>query len=122
MGDSRVTGVRRCALPISPRRYTKQVHLRLPTARLTPEFLEAARQLAAAHPGNCPLFLCLIRPSGAILFLETHQKYAVAPSSELQQAADKLFGEDTYYAKVDRSPPDRAQRAWQRIVTEAATN
>jgi len=106
----------------APRRYTKQVHFRLHTARLTPELLEAARQLAAAHPGNCPLFLCLIRPSGAILFLETHQKYAVAPSSELQQAADELFGEDTYYAKVDRSPPERVQRVWERRGSEASGN
>ncbi len=103
----------------APRRYTKQVHFRLHTTRLTPELLEAARQLAAAHPGNCPLFLCLIRPSGAILFLETHEKYKVAPSSELQQAADALFGEETYYAKVDRSPPERAQRVWERRSSEA---
>ena len=32
----------------------------------------------------------------------------------LQQAADELFGEETYYAKVDSSVPERQQRRWER--------
>jgi hypothetical protein len=27
---------------------------------------------------------------------------------------DELFGEDTYYAKVDMSLPERPKRAWER--------
>ncbi|MBI4327624.1 MAG: DNA polymerase III subunit alpha [Chloroflexi bacterium] len=98
----------------APLRYTRQVHLRLYTAHLTPERLEAVRDLAAAHPGKCPLFLCLMQPAGEIIFIEAHEKFAVAPSRQLQQAADELFGEDTYYAKVDSSPPERTPRRWER--------
>ena len=96
------------------RKHTKQVHLRLHMAHLTPQLLESARELACNNPGKCPLYLCLIRPTGEIVFIETHDKYFVAPSLKLQKAADDLFGEETYYAKVDTTAPERPKRAWER--------
>jgi hypothetical protein len=102
------------AIEEAPRRYTRQVHLRLHTAHLTPNLLESTRELIAAHPGKCPLFLCMMHPSGANLFIETHERFCVAPSQAFQQAADELFGEETYYAKVDNSLPERQKRAWER--------
>ena len=98
----------------APLRYTRQVHLRLHTAHLQPEHLESVRELVAAHAGKCPLFLCFLRPTGEVIFMETHDKFAVAPSRALQQAADDRFGEETYYAKVDTSLPERAPRRWER--------
>jgi len=102
----------------APRKFTKQIHLRLHTAHLNPEALESIRQLALAHSGKCPLFLCLRRPTGEIIFIETHEKFFVTPSARLQQAADELFGEETYYAKVDTSLPERARRSWERAIGE----
>jgi DNA polymerase-3 subunit alpha len=101
-------------LEVAPQRYTKQVHLRLHTAHLKPEHLDSVLQLLAAHPGKCPLFLCFVRPAGEVIFVETHERFFVTPSRALQQAADELFGEDTYYAKVDATPPERAPRRWER--------
>lgn len=98
----------------APRRYTKQVHLRLQTAHLKPEQLETVRDLVAAHRGKCPLFLCFQRPGGEVIFVETHESFSVTPSTALQQAADAMFGEATYYAKVDTSLPERQQRRWER--------
>ena len=98
----------------APRRYTRQVHLRLHTAHVRVEHLESLRELIAAHPGKCPLFLCFVRPTGEVIFMETHDKFFVAPSRELQRAADDRFGEETYYVKVDTSLPERAQRRWER--------
>src|SRR5664280_1871101 len=98
----------------APGRFTKQVHLRLHTAHLKPEHLESVQELVAAHPGKCPLFLCFVLPAGEVIFMEAHDKFAVAPSRALQQAADDRFGEETYYAKVDTSLPERAQRRWER--------
>ena len=98
----------------APRRYTKQVHLRLQTAHLQPESLEAVRDLVAAHRGKCPLFLCFVRPTGELIFVETHERFFVAPSRELQQAADQLLGEETYYAKADTTLPERTPRRWER--------
>jgi hypothetical protein len=96
----------------APIRYTRQVHLRLQHAHLTPERLEQARTLVGQYPGKCPLFLCLRFSSGAVVFLETHDRYWVAPSRELENAVDTMFGENTYYAKVDTGLPERAQRRW----------
>jgi hypothetical protein len=96
----------------APRRFTKQVHFRLYTAQLTRQQLETARDLALAHPGQCPLFLCLIRPTGEIVFLETNQKFSVSPSLQLQQAVQERFGQEAYYAKVDTAVPESPARKW----------
>jgi DNA polymerase-3 subunit alpha len=98
----------------APKRFTKQVHLRLHTAHVKPEQLESVRELVAAHPGKCPLLLCFMRPGGEVVFVDTNERFSVAPSLQLQQEADAQFGEDTYYAKVDTSPPERAPRRWER--------
>jgi DNA polymerase III alpha subunit len=98
----------------APKKYTKQVHFRLNTAHLTPETLQAARSICKAHAGRVPVFLCLRRPGGELIFIETHESYRVAPGQELQLAVDDLFGEETYYAKVDASLPERQRRTWDR--------
>jgi len=98
----------------APRKYTKQVHFRLNTGRLAPEDLAGAQELALSHAGKCPLFLCLTLPAGEIVFVECHEKFSVLPSLNLQQAADERFGGDTYYAKIDTAPPERAPRRWER--------
>jgi DNA polymerase-3 subunit alpha len=98
----------------APKKFTKQVHLRLHTAHLKPEHLDAVRELVASHPGKCPLLLCFMRPGGEIVFVDTNERFSVTPSLKLQQEADARFGEETYYAKVDTSPPERAPRRWER--------
>ncbi len=96
------------------RRFTQQVHFRLYTAHLDRPRLEAIRELTLAHRGSCPLFLCMIRPEGGILFLEAHERFYVSPSKGLQEAIDALAGEQTYYAKVDPALPERSQRRWEK--------
>jgi DNA polymerase-3 subunit alpha len=98
----------------APKKYTKQVHLRLHTAHLKPEHLDAVCELVAAHPGKCPLLLCFMQPGGGVVFVDTNERFNVAPSLKLQQEADARFGEETYYAKVDANLPERAPRRWER--------
>jgi len=102
------------ALEDVPRKYTRQVHLRLNAVHLTEESLQAARSLCQTHPGRVPVFLCVRRAGGELVFIETHENYSVLPSQALQEAVDELFGEETYYAKVDTSLPERSKRAWER--------
>jgi DNA polymerase III subunit alpha len=118
VGDDRPKLFPQEIMPLAdaPLRFTKQVHLRLHTAHLKPEHLDRLHELVAAHPGKCPLFLCFVRPTGEVIFVETHDQFFVAPSRELQQAADTQFGEETYYAKVDTSLPERAPRRWERRI------
>ena len=98
----------------APRKYTKQVHLRLHTAHLQPDNLESIRELVSAHTGKIPLFLCFMRPSGEVIFVEPNDRYFVTPSRQFQEAANALLGEETYYAKVDTTLPERAPRRWER--------
>jgi len=98
----------------APRAYTRQVHLRLHSAKVKPGDLEAARDLIVAHPGKCPVFLCLMRVGGEVVFIQTHDRYCVSPSADFQQAVDQRFGEETYYAKVETALPDRAPRRWEK--------
>jgi DNA polymerase-3 subunit alpha len=98
----------------APKKFTKQVHLRLHTAHLKPEDLDAVREIAAAHPGKCPLLLCFMQPGGGTVFMDTNERFAVTPSLKLQQAVDARFGEETYYAKVDMSLPERQKRSWEK--------
>jgi len=98
----------------APRKFTKQVHLRLYPAHVDAAKLEATRALVEAHRGKCPLFLCFRYPDAPPLFIETHERYGVTPSVAFQRAVDELLGEETYYAKVDTTPPERQRRAWER--------
>jgi len=98
----------------APRKFTRQVHLRLYPAHVDAAKLEAARALVEAHRGKCPLFLCFRYPDAPPVFIETHERFAVAPTLAFQRAVDELLGEETYYAKVDTSAPERPKRAWER--------
>ena len=49
-------------------------------------------------------------PGGEAVFIETHQNFEVTPSLKLLHDADDMFGEDTYYVKVDKSLPERKNR------------
>jgi DNA polymerase-3 subunit alpha len=102
------------SLEDAPKKFTKQVHFRLHTSHVNPGTLASVQELVAAHPGRCPLYLCFMYPGGQAVFIETHDKFAVAPSLDLQRAADERFGDDTYYVKVDTAMPERQQRPWQK--------
>jgi DNA polymerase III subunit alpha len=102
------------ALADAPKKYTLQVHFRLNLAQLNAALLDQVHQLVAAHPGKCPLFLCFRKPTGELIFIETHDRFYVTPSRALQDAIDELLGEETYYAKVDQSLPQPQRRRWER--------
>jgi len=113
-GKSKIFPQEILPLEDAPRRFTRQVHFRLQTAHLNPERLQTIRDLAEAHRGKCPLFLCLMRPTGEIVFIETHERYFVLPSSELEKAVEAELGEDAYYVKVDTSLPERQRPRWEK--------
>jgi DNA polymerase III subunit alpha len=98
----------------APKKYTKQIHLRLNSVHLTAENLAAIRDLISAHVGKCPVFLCFLQPGGGMVFIETHERFGVTPSLELEHAVNKMLGEKTYYAKVDTSLPEKARRSWEK--------
>lgn len=98
----------------APRRYTRQVHVRLEMASIDKAALEELRALALAHAGKCPLLLCFKRPAGECAFIEVNERYWITPSLEFQNAIVERFGHDAYYAKVDTTVPERTHRRWER--------
>jgi DNA polymerase-3 subunit alpha len=98
----------------APKKFTRQVHLRLPMAHLLPEDLAKVADLVAAHAGKCPLYLCFMRPEGGTIFIQAHDRFGVAPSVELEHAANRQFGDKTFYAVVDKSLPEKARRSWEK--------
>jgi DNA polymerase-3 subunit alpha len=97
----------------APRRFTKQVHIRVPTVELGPK-LEAVRALVTQHRGKTPLLLCLTQPQGELVFIEAHEDYCVLPSLRLEQDLEGLLGPGTYYAQVDLTLPPKPQRRWEK--------
>lgn len=93
-------------------KFTKQVHFRLNAAKLDSKGLATIQDIAIQHKGSCPLFLCLRRLEGEIVFIEASDRFNVLPSKDLQQAIDDLMGEETYYAKIDTTLPDKPKRRW----------
>ena len=94
----------------APKRFTKQVHLRFKVEGMPKDTLEGVRELAEAHHGSVPLYLCLRQPDGTSVFVEADERYNVAPGSEFQAAANDRFGPDTYYVKVDTDLPEPQRR------------
>jgi len=101
-------------IEVAPRKYTKQVHLRLQMAHLTLEKLDDVRRLVEANKGRVPLFLCFRDPSGAVIFMETHDRYFVAPTNEFELAVNEMLGEETYYVNVDTKLPEREKKPWEK--------
>jgi DNA polymerase-3 subunit alpha len=102
------------ALEDAPRKYTKQVYLRLNEAHLQPQSLDSVHQLVLANPGKCPLFFRFERTVGGFVYIEAHERFFVSPTLALQKAVDDQFGPGTYSAVVDTSLPERAPRRWER--------
>jgi DNA polymerase III subunit alpha len=98
----------------APKKYTKRVQLRLNAVHLDEAKLKQVFELVGGFPGRCPLFLSIRLPGGEIVFIETHDRYFVAPSRELQKAVDEMLGENTFFATVDTALPEKPKRAWER--------
>ena len=96
------------------KKYTKQVHFRLPAAHLKPDDVLKAQSLVAAHAGKCPLFLCFLQPGGGSVFVQTHDRFAVNPSLELEHEVNRQFGDKAYYAVVDKNLPEKQRRVWEK--------
>ncbi|MBT5928111.1 MAG: DNA polymerase III subunit alpha [Verrucomicrobia bacterium] len=104
----------------APKRFTQQIHFRIPLESFTSEKLETLVKLVQTHKGSCPIILCFTKPNGHYAFLEPHEKYQVTPGYELQTAVETLFGKQAYYVKVDKELPERVKPRWERKHKEDA--
>ncbi|MBT5706792.1 MAG: DNA polymerase III subunit alpha [Verrucomicrobia bacterium] len=98
----------------APRRFSEQIHFRVQYKTLSSQLLADINTLVGSHFGKCPLFLCVLRDEGGPVFIETHDKFCVMPSIELEAAVESLLGEGAYHVRVDRSLPERERRRWEK--------
>jgi DNA polymerase-3 subunit alpha len=101
----------------APKKFTKQVHLRLQATNFTPERLGEVQGLVSSFPGRVPLFIQIKMPTGEAVFIEAHERFNVTPTRELAAEANRLFGDQTYYATVDTSLPEPKRKAWEKKTT-----
>jgi len=98
----------------TPRRFTKQIQVRLDANKMSGPLLMELRNIVTSHAGKCPLILCIKHSSGAWGIIETNEKYNVTPTLDLQHAINTRFGKHAFFAKADTTLPDRARRAWEK--------
>ena len=84
-----------------PKRFTKAVHIRLSAETTAETVLARVQEVLQHHKGDCPVFFCFMYPDGKLVFMETHDRFAVAPSDALVQELENILGEDTVWLKVD---------------------
>ncbi|MGD0016972.1 MAG: DNA polymerase III subunit alpha [Verrucomicrobiia bacterium] len=91
-----------------PKQFTKAVHIRLPAETAQASVLEKVQAVLHQHKGSCPVFFCFMYPDGKLVFMETHDHFAVAPSDALVRGLENILGEDTVWLKVDTEKLDCA--------------
>jgi DNA polymerase-3 subunit alpha len=107
-----------------PRKFTKEIHIRLAVATAQDEVLRNVRDIFTRHKGQCPVYFCFRYPSGEMVFMQTHENFAVTPSMELVRELENVLGEDTVWLKVDTSTsrPKRASAPFCRPYAVATAN
>jgi DNA polymerase-3 subunit alpha len=91
------------AMPLAevPKRFTKAIHLRIPTTALNDDSLQHVRDILQAHQGPVPVLFCFIYPDGRLVFMETHEHFSVTPSEDLVRQLEDLLGEEVVWLKAD---------------------
>jgi DNA polymerase III subunit alpha len=102
-----------------PTQFTKAVHIRLPVANAKEALLEQVRDVLRAHKGSVPVMFCFMYPDRALVFVEAHETFAVAPTEKFVQDVEALVGEDSVWLKVNTEKLTtatnvRTVRPWER--------
>ncbi|TAN36800.1 MAG: DNA polymerase III subunit alpha [Verrucomicrobia bacterium] len=102
------------SLADAPRHFTESVRVHLPEHQATPENLLRLKELIRQHPGQTPLNIVVLLPSGEKVYVNAHATLKVAPNEAFLRAVQQLLGEDSLYiaprASVCLKPP--APRRW----------
>jgi DNA polymerase-3 subunit alpha len=88
----------------APRLFAEKVSLHLPEAALSPEKLQAIKNVAAEHAGPTPLNICILLDSGEKIFIKADRHSQVAASPELVQKLEQLLGEEAVYVGARSQP------------------
>ncbi len=99
-------------MDIVPKRYTKEVVLHVPTALGSEETLRKIKSILKLYPGNVPISVCLMIPTGEKIFMSVEQSCYVEPMTELFCDLKHIVGEQGVFVSVDKTPPKKQGRSW----------
>lgn len=83
-----------------PARFTTLISLHIPSGNADDAHLAKVRDILMTHPGETPVSICLIFPSGEKVFIRTDRQFKVHISEELIKKLSHLLGEDAVYLDV----------------------
>ncbi len=87
-----------------PRRYTKEIHLRMHEGTTSRDKMKRVLDICSAHEGRCPLILCAVTAEGENVFIEAAKGITI--SDELISSLEAVLGKEGVHIKVDKSAGD----------------
>ena len=93
----------------APELFTSAVHIRLRQKAISSDTVAQLAALCRAHPGRCPVTLCLICDSGDIAFVQA-DGLSVCNTESLRAGLRRLLGDECLLEKADLTRPKTKER------------
>lgn len=98
--ELRITAREIHALKDVPSKFTMHLSLHVPSGNADEAHLRKIRDILVCHPGDTPVTLCLIFPSGEKVFVLADRGFKVQVSEDLVKKLMHLLGDDAVYLDV----------------------
>ncbi len=101
-------------LTTAPRYFTNRIGIHIPSAGMNEDKLVKIKNILNMHPGNVPVTICVLFPSGEKVFLEADSTCNVLPDEDLIKKLVHELGEKMVYVAVNPSPckNPQTQKRW----------
>ncbi len=98
------------------RHFAKKVSLHIPAAQANEDNLRKVRQLLRGHPGDTPVMVCILMPSGEKVFIQAEHTFKVTARGSLIHDLEHILGEGSVYVEVNPAPSlrPREPKRWER--------
>jgi DNA polymerase-3 subunit alpha len=91
-------------LPDAPRHFATQVNIHIPLSHMENGKLDKVKELLRMHPGNTPVTICLMFPTGEKVFMNADRSFKVFPEETLIRELEHILGEKSVFVAVSSNP------------------
>ena len=107
------------------RHFAVKVSIHIPAAKLEDSRLWTVKEVLAKHPGDTPVTICLMFPTGEKVFVNADRTFKVAATEALVLDLEHALGEESVYVEVNRKAckktnGGRGDRPWAARETSAS--
>ena len=88
----------------APKIFAEKISVHIPEAAVTPEKINAIKQIIKQYPGTTPLHICILLDTGEKVFVKADRFSQAAATPELEQQLGALLGEDAVYIGARSQP------------------